>query len=159
MLSLDSWFEKKQLWKVTEYDSWLFFFFTSFCQLTFSTYLYSIYFWWKTSHLEHSRFLWIVVHIIGAVSIISILNYTLEEHMTNPFVTTLYDTAYPISKIGFPGKCILCVWYSSKKKRKIVKKKVFWCLCYTSNVNRLGLPSCIIVHTHTWCVAHVQSSY
>lgn len=46
------------------------------------------------------------MHTIGAVSIITIVDRTLEHYMANPFVTTLYDMAYPISQIGFPGKCI-----------------------------------------------------
>lgn len=75
--------------------------------------------------LGHFRILWIVVHIIGAVSIITILDRTLEHHMTNPFVTTLYDMAYPISQIGFPGKCITYIehYNESNQQREREKKK------------------------------------
>lgn len=47
--------------------------------------------------------MWMAVHLIGATAIISIVQRTWINHITNPFVTTLHDTAYPISEIGFPG--------------------------------------------------------
>lgn len=51
----------------------------------------------------HFRALWFIVHVIGAIACIFIVSAELDEQQTNPFVTTLYDTAYPISDIGFPA--------------------------------------------------------
>lgn len=109
----------------------------------------------KTACFEYFRFLWIVVHVIGAVSIISILNWTLEHHMTNPFVTTLFDTSYPISQIGFPGKFIL--WTQNKhnsvnewKQKKKEEKN-------TLERESFSFPrTCIHIQTHILPSVHVS---
>lgn len=43
--------------------------------------------------------------------------------MTNPFVTTLYDMAYPISQIGFPGKCITYIEHYNESNQHREKKR------------------------------------
>lgn len=49
--------------------------------------------------------MWFCVHAIGAIAVILVVTWSLEQQQTNLFVTTLYDTSYQISDIGFPGKC------------------------------------------------------
>lgn len=44
------------------------------------------------------------MHIIFAGLTSILLFELLSNHRNNPFVTTLYNTAYPISDIGFPGQ-------------------------------------------------------
>lgn len=69
------------------------------------------------------RILWCVVHMIGAISVIVIINWVWDAHMLNPFVTTLYDTAYSISKIGYPGKFIeLLIFFISVLNWLLLKK-------------------------------------
>lgn len=48
--------------------------------------------------------LWVFMHIIFAGVTSILLFELLSNHRNNPFVTTLYNTAYPISDIGFPGQ-------------------------------------------------------
>lgn len=53
--------------------------------------------------LFHFRVLWFIVHLFSAVAVIFFIIWSLDNEQANPFVTTLYDTAYPITKIGFPS--------------------------------------------------------
>lgn len=48
--------------------------------------------------------------------------------MLNPFVTTLYDTAYPITKIGYPGKHFKSIDFHSffKKQKKKNKNSIIF---------------------------------
>lgn len=40
------------------------------------------------------------MHVIGAIAVIIVVAWELDRYQANPFVTTLYDTAYSISDIG-----------------------------------------------------------
>lgn len=51
----------------------------------------------------HFRVLWFIVHMIGAIACITFVSWELDEQRANPFVTTLYDTAYSISDIDYPA--------------------------------------------------------
>lgn len=41
--------------------------------------------------------------MIGAIAVIFLVSWNLDEQQNNPFVTTLYDTAFPISDIDYPS--------------------------------------------------------
>lgn len=42
------------------------------------------------------------MHVFGAIAVIIMVAWELDRYQANPFVITLYDTAYTISDIGFP---------------------------------------------------------
>lgn len=52
------------------------------------------------------RFIWIIVHILGAGAIAFMLVNAYYFYLTNPMVTTLYDTLYPIKEISFPAVAV-----------------------------------------------------
>lgn len=51
-------------------------------------------------------FLWVLVHIAGAGGIVFVLVHAYHTYSTNPMVTTLYDTLYPVNEVPFPGVAI-----------------------------------------------------
>lgn len=66
--------------------------------------------------------------MIGVVAVIFLVRSSWEQEQMNPFVTTLYDTAYPISKIGFPGKQMLELHIESYRNRSTLRWTFTWCL-------------------------------
>lgn len=53
--------------------------------------------------LIYFRVFWFIVHMVGATIIVFMIFWSLTKQQANPFVTTLYDTAYPISDIDYPS--------------------------------------------------------
>lgn len=50
----------------------------------------------------HFRILWFVLHLSCATIVVYGIGWSLREQQGNPFVTTLYDTAYQSTDIGYP---------------------------------------------------------
>lgn len=49
------------------------------------------------------RLIWLVVHLVGTVSIIIIMINAYDKYTVNPLVTSLYNTLYPISEVPWPA--------------------------------------------------------
>lgn len=47
--------------------------------------------------------LWIIVHVIGFLSVVVILIFAWDNFFEHPLVTTLYNTLYPIQSVPFPA--------------------------------------------------------
>lgn len=62
------------------------------------------------------RFLWLTLHIFLLISTMFLIKYTFEDFLTNPLVTSLESTTYPIKEVDFPGISICNVNKISKKR-------------------------------------------
>lgn len=52
------------------------------------------------------RFMWAIIHIFGACSLIFFTKTIYASFAENPLITTLYDTIYPVGNIPFPAVSI-----------------------------------------------------
>lgn len=50
--------------------------------------------------------LWVLVHVAGAGGIVFVLLHAYHLYSTNPMVTSLHDTLYPINVVPFPGVAV-----------------------------------------------------
>lgn len=53
-----------------------------------------------------TRLIWLLLHIVTAVSLVVVLSLTWEQFVAQSFVTNLKDPLYPVENVPFPAVSI-----------------------------------------------------